>query len=40
MPELFAEGVYHVYDYYFFYENLKENVADRTAAHFAQMSAA
>ena len=40
MPELFAEGVYHVYDYYFFYENLKENVADRTAAYFAQMSAA
>ncbi|MDE2523397.1 MAG: DUF3089 domain-containing protein [Methanocorpusculum sp.] len=40
LPELFAEGVYHVYDYYFFYENLKENVAERTAAYFAEMSAA
>jgi len=40
LPELFADGVYHVYDYYFFYENLRENVAERTAAYFAQRSAA
>ena len=40
LPELFADGVYHVYDYYFFYENLKENVAERTAAYFAQRSKA
>ncbi|HJK78533.1 MAG TPA: DUF3089 domain-containing protein [Methanocorpusculum sp.] len=40
LPELFADGVYHVYDYYFFYENLKENVADRTAAYFAQHATA
>lgn len=40
LPELFAGGVYHVYDYYFFYENLKENIAERTAAYFAQRSKA
>ncbi|MDU9376725.1 hypothetical protein McpSp1_13520 [Methanocorpusculaceae archaeon Sp1] len=32
-PELFAEGVFHTNDYAFFYENLKENVAKRTAAY-------
>lgn len=29
---IFPEGVYHIYDYQFFYENLKKNVADRISA--------
>ena len=32
---IFPEGAYHVYDSMFFFTNLKENVADRTAAWFA-----
>ena len=31
-PSCFAEGEYHVYDVYFFYQNLKENVAVRLKA--------
>jgi len=31
--DLFEEGIYHVYDYLFFYRNLQENVALRTATH-------
>ena len=30
--ELFPDGVYHVYDFQFFYRNLQKNVADRIAA--------
>ena len=30
--DLFTEGSYHIYDYLFFFENLRENVAARTAA--------
>ena len=34
--ELFPEGAYHLYDYMFFFTNLKENVALRTAVWSAQ----
>jgi phosphoserine phosphatase len=30
--DIFPEGSYHIYDYMFFFSNLKENVAARTAA--------
>lgn len=30
--DLFEKGVYHIYDYQFFYRNLKENVETRIAA--------
>lgn len=30
---LFGKGVYHIYDYQFFYRNLQKNVALRTAAY-------
>ena len=30
--DIFPEGSYHIYDYMFFFENLKENVAARTNA--------
>ncbi|MDD3336361.1 MAG: DUF3089 domain-containing protein [Eubacteriales bacterium] len=33
---LFPDGVYHLYDYQFFYRNLQENVALRTDAYFSQ----
>lgn len=33
---VFAPGVLHMYDYMFFYNNLKENVAKRTAAFLEQ----
>ena len=33
--DLFPEGAYHVYDYMFFFTNLKKNVLDRTEAWFA-----
>ncbi len=29
---IFDEGIYHIYDYQFFYRNLQDNVAKRTAA--------
>lgn len=35
MLPIFDEGVYHVYDYQFFYRNLQENVAARIAAYLA-----
>lgn len=31
--DIFADGVYHLYDYQFFYRNLQENVALRTSAY-------
>ena len=34
--DIFPEGAYHLYDYMFFFTNLKQNVADRTAAFFAE----
>ena len=34
--DLFEEGVYHLYDYQFFYRNLEENVQARLAASQAQ----
>ena len=34
--DIFPEGAYHLYDYMFFFMNLKQNVADRTAAYFAR----
>lgn len=34
--DIFPEGAYHLYDYMFFFTNLKENVAARTAAWFAE----
>ncbi|MBR4158193.1 MAG: DUF3089 domain-containing protein [Oscillospiraceae bacterium] len=30
--DIFAEGSFHIYDYQFFFENLRENVATRTTA--------
>ena len=33
---LFPDGVYHLYDYQFFYRNLQENVATRLACFFAK----
>lgn len=37
---LFSEGVYHLYDYQFFYRNLQENVAARIDAYLAAQEAA
>ena len=34
--DIFPEGSYHLYDYMFFFTNLKENVAARTAVWIAQ----
>ena len=34
--DIFPEGAYHLYDYKFFFINLKENVAKRTAAFLAE----
>ena len=34
--DIFPEGAYHLYDYMFFFMNLKQNVADRVAAYWAQ----
>ena len=31
--DIFTPGVFHIYDYQFFYRNLKENVAARTSAY-------
>ena len=33
---LFPDGVYHLYDYQFFYRNLQENVATRLACFLAK----
>ena len=38
--DIFPEGSFHLYDYMFFFTNLKENVADRTAAWKAEKSGA
>ena len=32
---IFPQGVYHIYDYQFFYRNLQENVAARIEAYFS-----
>ncbi len=37
--DIFPEGAYHLYDYMFFFTNLKENVAARTAAWLAVQEA-
>ena len=34
-PSIFPQGVYHIYDYQFFYRNLQENVAARIEAYFS-----
>ena len=34
--DIFPRGAYHLYDYMFFFMNLKQNVADRTATYFTQ----
>ena len=31
---IFTDGVYHLYDYQFFYRNLQQNVQDRIDAYF------
>ena len=36
---LFSDGVYHLYDYQFFYRNLQENVAVRLDAYLASQAA-
>ncbi len=33
---LFEDGIYHLYDYQFFYRNLQENVRDRIKAYIAE----
>lgn len=33
--DIFEDGVYHVYDYQFFYRNLRENVSERIQAYIA-----
>ena len=33
--DIFSEGVYHLYDYQFFYRNLQENVGERVQAYLA-----
>ena len=33
--DLFPTGAYHIYDYLFFFTNLKQNIADRVSAYFA-----
>ena len=39
MLPLFAEGVYHLYDYQFFYRSLQENVAVRLSAYLQAQAA-
>ena len=36
---IFSDGVYHLYDYQFFYRNLQENVAVRLNAYLAEQTA-
>ena len=36
---IFAEGVYHLYDYQFFYRNLQKNVEVRLDAYLAGRAA-
>ena len=36
---IFSEGVYHLYDYQFFYRNLQENVQTRLDAYLAEQAA-
>ena len=33
--DIFEDGIYHLYDYQFFYRNLQQNVADRLEAYLA-----
>lgn len=40
MLPIFADGIYHIYDYQFFYRNLQENVAVRLEAYRASQAAA
>ena len=32
---IFSDGIYHLYDYQFFYRNLQDNVATRLDAYLA-----
>lgn len=36
---IFSDGIYHLYDYQFFYRNLQENVSTRLDAYLAQQAA-
>ena len=36
---IFPDGVYHLYDYQFFYRNLQENVEVRLDAYLAEQAA-
>ena len=36
---IFPQGVFHIYDYQFFYRNLQENVATRIEAYFSEEDA-
>ena len=38
--DIFQEGVYHLYDYQFFYRNLQKNVQTRIATWLAEQQAA
>ena len=39
MLSLFSDGVYHLYDYQFFYRNLQENVGVRLDAYLKDRAA-
>ena len=34
--DIFEDGIYHLYDYQFFYRNLQENVAVRIDAYLSE----
>lgn len=34
--DIFEDGIYHIYDYLFFYRNLQENVGERVEAYLAE----
>jgi hypothetical protein len=36
--DIFSDGVYHLYDYQFFYRNLQENVTQRIANYLSKAS--
>ncbi len=39
IPEYFADGVYHIYDYQFFYRNLQQNVNKRVETFLSERNA-
>ena len=39
MLSIFSDGIYHLYDYQFFYRNLQENVEARLNAYLEDQAA-